>query len=481
MPNRYTGTNNDPFQEAQHNYLGPGWAQFFKSLEGKRVNLGPIGMKQSTGLLPRPGDEDSARSNAVNAYLGDLTDENVMRAQSLRDMEAHNRAVDTADRDRQAAGRALAIANDPNASAFGRPVELGPNGKYVAGSPGQPPVNRQALAAQMAPGVIAPPAPVPVTYGAPVKATVTVNGKPEQLFVRPGSDGQTYDMGRKLIDPAAIKQDIATSTANTEAKEAIIDEAAKNLLANPRDLTSLKSVASLQGDQRLKLYNAIKKANPEFNVGNIDRQIKFLDSYEDPKGRAATNRGSMNNILMHASDLSAANQEYRRANMRIVNTPIAVLQRQGGTEWQQFATPLAVLKDEIALYFAGGYAPTAEQGKTWDRIVNDTATPAQVEQFAKDIAHVGLRRADTHNQQFRTMMGYDDPNLITPEARAAAERIGMGDAVKKYKSGGIIGAKDAPPAGGTVEFIAPDGGILDVPAGEVAAFTKAHPTVKRKG
>ena len=213
------------------------------------------------------------------------------------------------------------------------------------------------------------------------------------------------------------------------------------IFANPRDLTSIRQIASLRGDQRLKLYNKLKEGNPDFNVGNIDRQIKFLDSYEDPKGRAAINRSSMNNILMHSADLSSVNQEYRRTNLRITNTPIATLRRQLGTEWSQFATPLAVLKDEITLYFAGGYAPTSDQQRTWDTIINDKATPAQVEQFAKDIIHVGLRRADTANESFKTMMGYDDPNLITPNAVAAARRLGLGTEVEKYGSGGQFGTR----------------------------------------
>ncbi len=476
---------------AQAGYLMPSWDAFYGS---QRERAGPGGYRLSgagsslggdpSGSTERPGEADSAQSLAVNDYLARVTDEQRQRVQTQKDMADHNQAVFQAEADRSTGQRALAIANTPGVSATGAPIVPGSvrgQAGLVTGAPTGEPVNRQAVASQMAPGVIAPPA--PVTYGKPEKMTVAgPGGKPTDSWVRMGSDGLPYDMARRPMDPSTIGVPVATSTANTEAKDALIEEAAKNILANPRDLTSLKSVASLQGDQRLKLFNALKRDNPDFNVGNIDRQVKFLDSYEDPKGRAATNRGSMNNILMHAADLSDANQEYRRSDARVLNMPIAVLQRQGGTAWQQFATPLAVLKDEIGLYFAGGYAPTAEQGKTWDKIVNDTATPAQVEQFAKDIAHIGLRRADTHNQQFKTMMGYDDPNLITPEAKAAAEHIGMGEAVKKYGSGGTIGTK--PPAsaqaGGTVEMIAPDGGILDVPAGEVDALMKAHPDLKRR-
>jgi len=261
------------------------------------------------------------------------------------------------------------------------------------------------------------------------------------------------------------------SITNAATDDKMIAETARNILANPRDLTSVKSITTLRGDQRLKLFNELKRQNPDFNVGNIDRQIKFLDSYEDPKGKAALNRGSMNNILQHAADLSTVNQEYRRTNLRIVNTPIAALAKQNGTEWQQFATPLAVLKDEIGLYFAGGYAPTADQQKTWDRIANDSATPAQIEQFAKDIIHVGLRRADTHNEGFKTVMGYDDPNLITPAAVQAGERLGLGASVKKYGSGGTLGTKP-PPAGaptGRIRVKGPNGETGTMPAGSTLA------------
>jgi len=228
---------------------------------------------------------------------------------------------------------------------------------------------------------------------------------------------------------------------NAATDDAMIAQAAQSIVDNPRDLTSPRTISSLRGDQRMKLFNEIKRISPDFNVGNIERQIKFLDSYENPAGRAAINRSSMNNILMHSADLSVVNETYRRSDLRLVNTAISEIAKQGGTTWSQFMTPLQVLKEEIALYFAGGYAPKGQQQATWEQIVNDKATPSQVEQFAKDIIHVGLRRADTANEQFKTMMGYDDPNLITPEAVLAAQKLGLGNEVKKYGSGGQIGAR----------------------------------------
>jgi hypothetical protein len=253
----------------------------------------------------------------------------------------------------------------------------------------------------------------------------------EQGYKGTYNEYQTMDANRRR----------SLTVNNAATDDAMIVQAAQSIVNNPRDLTSPRTISSLRGDQRMKLFNEIKRISPDFNVGNIERQIKFLDSYENPAGRAAINRSSMNNILMHSADLSAVNQTYRRSNLRLVNTAISEIAKQGGTTWSQFMTPLQVLKDEIALYFAGGYAPKGQQQAAWEAIVNDKATPSQVEQFAKDIIHVGLRRADTANEQFKTMMGYDDPNLITPEAVRAAQQLGLGKEVKKYGSGGQIGAR----------------------------------------
>lgn len=214
-------------------------------------------------------------------------------------------------------------------------------------------------------------------------------------------------------------------------------EAAASQLADPKNLTALKDITSFRGDQRLRIFARAKEINPNFDPGLTNQRVKFLQEYEDPKGRAATNRQAINNVLQHAGDLSDLNQQYRRADVRILNTPLNAIARQFGNDaYTRFSTTNSVLKDELSLYFAGGYSPSSDQQKMWNKIQSDEATPAQTEAFAKEVVHLGLRRATTFNSQFEKNMGYQDPNMIIPEAKNAAEKLGMGNEVARFGSGG---------------------------------------------
>ncbi len=250
-------------------------------------------------------------------------------------------------------------------------------------------------------------------------------------------------------DVEAQKRRIATAGAAQRAaeQEPIIEVAAKALI-EPRNLTALKDIASLRTDQRLKIFARAKQLDPNFDPGLVNQRIRFLQAYEDPKGRAAINRQSINNIMQHAGDLSDLNKAYAsslRGGARFLNTPINLAARQFGSEaYMNYATTLGVLTDELSLYFAGGYAPVETQRGMWEKIIKEEATPAQVEAFTKEVVHLGLRRATTFNSQFKTNMGYDDPNMIVPEAAEAGRKLGLQNELSRFGSGGALTGATGP-------------------------------------
>jgi hypothetical protein len=278
--------------------------------------------------------------------------------------------------------------------------------------------------------------------------------------------GQTNDILSEVPAKDATRAQVAKAheniraQQNTNTTQALAKSNAQSRQTNPDDvdvladqllipnnLTAMKDIGG-RGNQRTQILAAAARKAKErgipFDIGVVNQRVKFLGEYEDPKGRAATNRQAINNVLQHAGDLSDLNEANRRSNVKILNTPVNALKDQFGNQtYTQYQTASGVLKDELALYFAGGYAPSKDQQEMWNKIQSDTATPAQTEAFAKEVVRLAARRANTFNEQFKTNMGYDDPNMITPAAKAAAEHLGMGDIVSKFGSGGQLGQRPA--------------------------------------
>ena len=243
---------------------------------------------------------------------------------------------------------------------------------------------------------------------------------------------------------AELPYKLAEKSAERSANPDDVDILAEQLL-QPNNLTAMKDIGG-RGNQRTQILAAAARKAKErgipFDIGLVNQRVKFLGEYEDPKGRAATNRQAINNVLQHAGDLSDLNEMNRRSNVKVLNTPINKLKDQFGDQtYTQYQTASGVLKDELSLYFAGGYAPSKDQQEMWNKIQSDNATPAQTEAFAKEVVRLAARRANTFNQQFRTNMGYDDPNMITPAAKAAAEHLGMGNEIAQFGSGGQLGQR----------------------------------------
>jgi hypothetical protein len=272
---------------------------------------------------------------------------------------------------------------------------------------------------------------------------------------------------------------LAASANRDSGDPAMIERVARNLVDNPNNLTTMRDIGT-RGTQRLAIIDKAEQIaqaeGKQFDTGLINQRVKFLEQYEDPKGKAAINRQAINNIMQHAADVSDLNELNRRSNMKVVNTPINALKDQfGDSVYTQYQTATNVLKDELGLYFAGGYSPTKTQQETWDKIQSDTATPAQTEAFAKEVIRLATRRANTFNEQFKTNMGVDDPNMITPQAKSAAERLGLSDEVKQFGVGGQLGQQRPSRSPRMVTVQIPGQPSGQISADKVAAFRTKYP------
>jgi hypothetical protein len=270
----------------------------------------------------------------------------------------------------------------------------------------------------------------------------------------------------KNLRTLEVSKQYSDAMAKVQAQRALddkdLDVVANAVASDPNSLTRLNDVASLKGSERLRLYAKIKGINPQFDPGVVQNKVKFLGEFTDPNGKTMNNIDSFNTFLQHAGNLMDVTANFRTTNVPAMNTPFNKLRNAyGDATYTTFKAALEPVRTEYTNFLKAGFAPQAEDIKAGETIMSDNASPAQVEAAVKQFGHTALARAYSVNQKFKTVMGTDYPNLLTPEAKDAAEKVGLGQLVNKFGSGGQIGK----PGSGTPSP-APAGATMKVPGSD---------------
>lgn len=237
----------------------------------------------------------------------------------------------------------------------------------------------------------------------------------------------------------------ADAMANAEAGRAVGDkdlETVAQALANPsspNNITVLKDIASMRGDQRLRLYAMAKQINSNFDPGTMENRAKFVNEFTNPNGRTQMNIAANNTFLEHAGDLIDTNEEWRKSTTGIplLNTPLnKIRDKFGDAAYTKINAAIQPVQQEYTNALKGGYAPTELDEKSSRTLLNPESSPAQIEEAVKTMAHTVLRRTDSINQNYKRVMGTDYQDLLSPNAIAGANKAGVGDIAGKYGTAG---------------------------------------------
>ena len=215
---------------------------------------------------------------------------------------------------------------------------------------------------------------------------------------------------------------------NDQAAQDAIEAAAQSLAKmDPKDLTRLKDVASLRGDQRLLIYNRAKQINPDFSTATVDRKIKMLDDFQN--GKEAQQLQSFGTFLEHAGEASRVTNEFRTTSLPLVNTPInKIRDKFGDASYSRFIASLEPVRKEFEGFLLGGRALYGDDRKAAETILSDNASPAQIQAALKQMGHTVKARYNEIDNRFKNGMGANIQDVIGPlsdDAQEGARQIGI--------------------------------------------------------
>src|SRR5207249_2364568 len=168
----------------------------------------------------------------------------------------------------------------------------------------------------------------------------------------------------------------------------------------------------------------IKQVNPNWD----EQQYKLTSkAYKDvTSGASGRDIGMYNNVLAHAEEASDVLMEGYRKAPKLWNIAVNKLEQEfGGEQASRIKSALLPVKEEYALLMSSGYKPGEEEMKAYNTLINDAATPGQINAALKVMAAVGAVRLNNINQQYKRVAGKNIPGILTRDSMGAAKRLGL--------------------------------------------------------
>jgi hypothetical protein len=287
---------------------------------------------------------------------------------------------------------------------------------------------------------------------------------PSWAVLNPGSTKEDFNRVKGMLDDAdratttkaqrdtanSMRQAVINMQQSKQTQEdAALDVAAKSIAGG--DLTGIKDISAMRGDQRLLLYSKIKKLAPNFNTSQLQRQIEMMDNFANKK--QGDQLQSFGTFLEHAGALSDTMDSLKNTRSKILNTPLNKLRANVGDnpEIQRVLAALDPVQKEFESYLLNNRALYTEDRSTVEQIINGDLPPNKFAAALNQMGHTVQARYNEADNRFRnTMNGKSIEEFfpMTDEAKAGAQKIGL--TLGKAKAAATGAGGFVPPQGAKV-------------------------------
>jgi hypothetical protein len=184
-------------------------------------------------------------------------------------------------------------------------------------------------------------------------------------------------------------------------------------------------LSALNPNYQSDLYKTIQAADKDMITGKGGQAVR-----------------SFNQFLVHGDELRKVSSDFQRTGSPVLNTPLNEISNkfQGNPQVPELMTAIQAARTEWQTFVDSGFAPKEATSKYTETLMNDASTPSQILGVLGVMGTQAVGRLDQINESYKSAShGRDWPNLITPSGREAANNLGLGDQISKYKTGGYLG------------------------------------------
>jgi hypothetical protein len=203
-----------------------------------------------------------------------------------------------------------------------------------------------------------------------------------------------------------------------------------------------------------------KRLDPNFDMTNFPARQKTANDFAS--GKSADQIQSFNTFLEHASDLSAATNDFRNTASPLINKPMIWLKKNSGDPAvASYLAKTEPVRTEFASFLQNNHALTESDKTEASKVLDDNYSPAQMQVVLKSMAHTAALRLREVNRRYSNTMHSDYPGLLDPDNAQFLSASGAMSALQG--KGGTSGNNSGNNSSAQVQVTAPDGSVHTFP------------------
>lgn len=252
-------------------------------------------------------------------------------------------------------------------------------------------------------------------------------------------------------------------------------------------------VAPSQLSKRAKEYNQLLPMANQYSMqhygtpfdaevseGRYKARQKVIESYAD--GKEADQISSFNTFLGHAENLSNSVNALRNTLSPLINTPYNKLRDMVGDPSVKAILPqIEAVRREYQNFLNNNHALHQDDIAEGKQMIDENASPAQMQAAIRSFAHTALIRVGTLNDRYRRTMGSNVPDLLNEGSVRTLQQFGFGpqaNELLRLTPANTNPPKVAPAPPGQVAVQIPGQQAGYIPQSALQQFQKDHPNAQ---
>jgi hypothetical protein len=177
---------------------------------------------------------------------------------------------------------------------------------------------------------------------------------------------------------------------------------------------SVQALGRMGAGQKAAVVAHAKRLDPSFDMTTYPARLRVAEDFAS--GKSADQVMSFNVFLQHSRDLSNAVNDLRASSIPLVNKSLLWLRKNSGDPVvASYLAKVEPVRTEFETFLQGGHALTESDKQAAQKVLDENASPAQMQSVIKSLSHTAALRLKELDRKYSNTMHRSYPGLIDPD------------------------------------------------------------------